>query len=213
MTTVDAMRAQFLAGADVVLAAISDERVAAAWEHDSILEGQTVGGLAAHLARGGVWVVGDYLDLEVPPSDLDFEDAPHYYAQIIDGLTESDHAGVRSRGAVIAAQGRDAVVAQLAGRIDALRERLPHEPPERVLSVYAGKTMRLDDYLVTRLVEQVVHLDDLARSLGIEPWPNPPGADALVIACGADVGRLRRGATAMIRALYRDGTAGTLPVL
>ena len=41
--------------------------------------------------------------------------------------------------------------------------------------------MRLDDYLVTRLVEQVVHLDDLARSLGVESWPVPDDHVKLVL--------------------------------
>jgi hypothetical protein len=71
---------------------------------------------------------------------------------------------------------------------------------------------RLDDYLLTRLVEQVVHLDDLARSLGVEPWPNAPEAQALVISCGAEIGRRRFGDAAMIRALYR-ADVGVLPVL
>jgi hypothetical protein len=79
--------------------------------------------------------------------------------------------------------------------------------------VFAGKVMRLDDYLATRIVEQVVHLDDLARSLNIDPWPNPPGAEAIVIQFGAEVGRLRHGGTAMLRALYRGEPDPALPVL
>ena len=72
--------------------------------------------------------------------------------------------------------------------------------------------MRLDDYLLTRLVEQVVHPDDLAKSLDVEPWLNAPGAEALVVSCGAEIGRQRFGGAAMIRTLY-CGDVGALPVL
>ena len=68
------------------------------------------------------------------------------------------------------------------------------------------------DERAVRIVEQVVHLDDLARSIGAEPWSNPLGADALVIACGAEIGRLRSGSAAMVRALFRDDQS-VLPVL
>ena len=79
--------------------------------------------------------------------------------------------------------------------------------------MFSGLVIRLDHYLVTRIVEQVVHLDDLARSVGRDSWPTPE-ADALVVAIGAEIGLRRRGSTAMIRALYRQGfTEGTIPVL
>ena len=72
--------------------------------------------------------------------------------------------------------------------------------------------MRLDDYLVTRLVEQVVHLDDLARSLGVESWPVPDDHVKLVLETATRTGLRRFGAAAMLRALYRDDTTA-LPVL
>ena len=207
------VREQFLAGADVVLAAVSNPRVSDAWNRESILAAQTVGSLAGHLARGGVWVVGDYLDAEPPDRPLDFETAAEYFAEIGDALTDDDHAAIRARGAEIAESGWSTVVEQLAARLDALRGQLPAEPPDRTVGVFAGKVMRLDDYLATRIVEQVVHLDDLARSLDIDPWPNPPGAEAIVIAFGAEVGRLRHGGAAMLRALYRGEPDLALPVL
>lgn len=207
------IREQFLAGADVVLAAVSDHRVADAWEHESILAGQTIGSLASHLARGAVWAVGDYLDGEPPGTGIDFGSAAQYFAELLEGLTEEDHAAIRARGAAIAERGPTAVCEELMARLDGLRERLAAEPPDRLVAVIEGKVMRLDDYLMTRVVEQVVHLDDLARSLGIEPWPNPPDAEAIVIACGAEIGRRRRGGAAMLRALYRGEAEPALPVL
>lgn len=206
------MRDQFLKGAAVVQTALRDPRVIEAWDQPSVLEGQTVGSLASHLARGAVWVVADYLDAGDPAGDIDFPTAASYFATIADELTDADHAAIRGRGATIAAEGPEPMLDRLATRLEQLRLRLPAEPADRRVAVYAGKIMHLDDYLWTRIVEQVVHLDDLARSLEIEPWPNPPDAAALVVSCGAEVGRRRHGEAAMIRTLYRNYEP-KLPVL
>lgn len=178
-----------------------------------MLAGQTIGSLAGHLARGGVWVVGDYLAADPPGPDVDVDTAAHYFATIGEQLTDEDHEAIRARGASIAADGHAAVVRRLEDRLPGLADALHEAPAGRTVAVFAGRVMRLDDYLWTRIVEQVVHLDDLARSLGIEPWPHPPDAAALVVACGAEIGRLRFGDDAMIRALFRSGFAAALPVL
>lgn len=207
------MRQQFLAGADVVREALLDQRVIDAWEEPSILDQQTVGSLAAHLSRGAVWVVGHYLDGEPSDQRVDYESAAAYFAAASALLDDRGHAAIRKRGADIAALGPSGVNGQLDQALIALHERLPSEPSDRTLTVFAGKVMRLDDYLYTRIVEQVIHLDDLARSLDIEPWTNPPHAAALVVACGAEVGRLTSGDAAMLRTLFRQPVDGTLPVL
>ncbi len=205
------MRDLFLENAAVVLSAVSDQRVADAWNEPSVLEGQTVGSLVGHLGRGAVWVVGDYLEVDAPERPVDFETAAEYFAVVASLLTDEDHAAIRERGAVVAADGHAHIVARLSSGLDELQHLLPGEPRDRLVSVYASRVMRLDDYLETRLVEQVVHLDDLARSLRIGPWTIAPGAEALVVGCGAEIGRLRHGG-AMIRTLFR-GEGGTLPVL
>src|SRR5688572_19055940 len=102
------MRDDFLAGARTVLAALSDPAVAAAWDRPSVLADQTVGSLAGHLARGGVWVVGEYLDLD-PPSTATFATTAGYCAQV-SGLAATYHQAIRDRGAALAAEGHEAVV-------------------------------------------------------------------------------------------------------
>lgn len=206
------MRATFLSNSHVVLNAISDARIADAWNTPSTLEDQTIGSLVGHLARGSVWVVNEYLNASAPTGPVDYESASAYFAEVANSLTAQDHEAIRNRGAEIAKMGHAGVINELTQRLNELSGILLNEPQERLLSVFAGRVMRLDDYLLTRLVEQVVHLDDLARSLAVDPWSYASGAAALVIECGADIGRIRSGELAMVRTLFRDGGA-CLPVL
>lgn len=79
------------------------------------------------------------------------------------------------------------------------------------MAVLAGKVMRLGDYLASRIVEQVVHLDDLGRSVGVD-WPAPEPSVAVTVAVAIDIGMHRHGGAALVRGLYRDGFGGVFPV-
>lgn len=205
-------RDSFIDGCIVVRAAVSDPTVVAAWTEPSVLSGHSVGSLAAHLVSA--CEVTHFLDLETPAEAASFKDAATYYAKAIELLTDDVNAGIHERNQQDANLGPELVVESLDAMLQATRDRLSDEPADRVVQVFAG-SMLLDDFLETRIVEQVVHLDDLAQSIGVKPWANPPGADALVIACGAEIGRMRRGSPAMIRSLFRSqgSAATTLPVI
>jgi hypothetical protein len=205
------IRQQFLDGGRVVVDAIRSPAVGAAWDEPSILEHQTVGSLAGHVARAGVWVVGGYLDQD-PPEAATFDSAADYYATMAELLTDDDHGAVRERSATVAATGWTAVADEAAANLDTLAARLPAEPVDRITPV-AGGAMRLDDYLATRIVEQVVHLDDLARSVGEARWTMPDSVVEVALATGVAIGARRWGREAMVRALYRRGEATILPVL
>lgn len=197
----------FLGGAHAVVGALSDPRVGQAWRQPSVLEEQTVGGLVGHLARGGVWVVADYLHADAPAGPADFDSAAEYFAFFADAAKVEDHRAIRDRGAAVAAAGWQAVREELESRLDALTPEVTSLAPDRLVSVIGGKVMRLGDYLVTRVVEQAVHLDDLARSIGAEPWALPDGHEAEALAAGVETARLRRGTPGVLRALYRRGFA------
>ena len=204
----------FLQGAQVVAAAVGDPAVVAAWDRPSVLEEQRVGGLAGHLARGAVWVVSDYLDGGVPGGPVDFSCAGEYFAALVSAASAEDHQAVRDRGAQVAAAGHEELRRTLDQRLEALGPRLRSLDVSHRIAVVGGKVMRLEDYLTTRIVEQVVHLDDLARSVGRTPWPLPAGAAEVAIAVGADIAVRRSGGAAVIRALYRRGwSEPVLPVL
>ncbi len=217
------MAATWLAGAAAVVDALADPAVARAWDSPSVLEGQAVSSLAGHLARGAVWLVGDYLGEEsgddgasgeAGHGPADITDAGHYYAELGDLLTADDHRGIRDRGAAVAAVGHDHLVRTVRTRFAALAERVPAVDPDRLLTVYGGLTIRFEDYLATRVVEQAVHLDDLARSVPGLEVDVPEAVVALAEAVALDVLRHRHGPAAPLRALYRGGFAADwLPVV
>lgn len=199
------MRSAFLAGAEAVLAAVRDPALTSRWDEPSALEDQTVGVLLGHLGRTGVLIVDDYLGAGTGPGEVTFASAAEYYAVLSDRFTPADHVGVRRRSADAAAAGPAALAEEVAGALERVRAMLPGIPGDDTVAVFEGTRMRVDDFLLTRVVEQAVHLDDL----GVEP---PPECVAAAIEVGAAIGVARRGALPVLRSLYRDPGAA-LPVL
>ena len=197
----------YLSVAGIVVEAVADPGVGAAWDRPSVLEHQTIGSLAGHLMCGGVWLVGEYLDGGVPSGPAARESAGDYCAAYMDRKTEATELAIRDRGAAIAEPGHRAVVDDARGRLVTLGPRLRATPTSQLVAVVDGLGMRLGDYLETRLVEQVVHLDDLACSLDRDPYPVPEAAMSLVLSIGTDVARRRSGDAAVLRAFYRHGFA------
>ena len=204
----------FFAGAEVVRSAIADPTVVAAWSRPSVLEGQLVGGLAGHLARGGAWVVTELLDAGPTQAPVTLHTAAAYVATVVSEAPPSTHQVNRDRGAEIGAVGPATLASQLDERLADLRDRLPGLDPATPVEVVGGHVVALEPFLLTRLVEQVVHLDDLARSVQREPWAYPADGYDTVLAIGMDVARAKSGPDALLRALYRKGFVdGVLPVL
>lgn len=208
-------RTLFLSSCRDVATALADPRVHQAWDEPSVLEQQTVGSVAAHVGRG-CWIALRYLDGGEPTGPIDFDSAADYFAKLMEAATPKLHSGIRERGAEGATAGSQSVHQQLIDELAVLEGRLTEERNDRLVTVYGDNTMYLDDYLETRIVEQVVHLDDLAQSIGVEPFEVAAEAAKLAIACGADIGSRRFGAAAMVRALFRecsDEDGFPLPVL
>lgn len=88
----------------------------------------------------------------------------------------------RVQGAVASAERR--ADAREPGRVlrstwRALEPRLAAEPVDRVVLTRHGDRMLLTDFLVTRVVELVLHGLDLADALGLEPWTSPAALDVV----------------------------------
>src|SRR5918999_171097 len=155
------VRTAFLECARISTAILRLLEVGARWEEPSALEHFSMKGLAGHLVRA-TGSVEAYLDRPEP------EGAPisaaEYYAAAVDttDIQSELHVAVRAKGEAEAAEGHAALVQKLDGIIERLETRLATEPVTRRMEVFKGLVLTLDDYLLTRLVEQVVHCDDLA---------------------------------------------------
>jgi mycothiol maleylpyruvate isomerase-like protein len=178
------------------------DAVAERWDAPSALEHFSIRGLAGHLVRA-TGSVEAYLDRAEPTGEP--ISAARYYTAAVDSTDiDSDlHVAIRARGEKEAAEGHAALVEKLDQMIERLRTRLATEPPSRRMRVHKDLVVTLDDYLVTRVVEQLVHCDDLAVSVGVDTPASPPGAMDVALANLVDVARVRHGDLAVLRSLTR----------
>ena len=199
------IRTLFCDAADAAAPLVGDPALKERFDGPSALAEFSVRGLAGHLLRAMTSVDG-YLDRPAPDPGAEVVSAAQYYAAVLGGETDinSDfHRSIRQRGMEAAPETPEALPdawAELAAR---LRSRLPAEPADRHVQVFGDLVLTLDDYLVTRLIELVVHADDLAVSLGVDPPPLPAASTGLVITTLVEVARIRHGDTAVLRALAR----------
>ncbi|MFP3914112.1 MAG: maleylpyruvate isomerase N-terminal domain-containing protein [Actinomycetota bacterium] len=195
------MKDAFLDAADTARELLDAPRLDELWESESALDRMTVGELCAHLSRAVTVVPGYLMERGTPP----LVDAPGYFLALMpDGGADLDSrlaVSVRERAKSEAAVGLEAV----ASAWDDARARLGIELGEDLSRPIAvrGSSMRTDDYLVTRLVELVVHADDMASSLGVETPRFGAGVTDAVLACLLEIAKRRSGAMAVVRAMTR----------
>lgn len=210
----DDARPAFLDAAATAVRLLEQPELAGHWAGASVLPEFTVAGLAGHLFRG-MSTVERYLD-EPEPSQAGIS-AASYFDTVIRSADISDPANqaIRARGEEAAAGGPAALAGDARATLARLTSRLAGEGPGRHVRVAGGLVLTLDEYLRTRVVELVVHADDLAASLGVEPVPPQPATTAVAIDVLVGVARIRHGDRAVLWALARRerDTAGALRVL
>ncbi|MGW1173379.1 sterol carrier family protein [Kitasatospora sp. NPDC002543] len=112
------------------------------------------------------------------------------YAELSEAMAEAVDTRVVEHAAAGFAGPPAEVSAAVDRTLDAVRTALDGPAvtePERRIAVLGGRSMALTDYLVTRLVEAVVHADDLAAALGQDAFPHDRQALAAVTRMLADV--------------------------
>ncbi len=199
------VRDVYLSTAGIARALIASPTVGVRWDEPGALERMTVGAVAAHLARA-VITVRDYMAMPLPDPAPAPIDANTYFAlgtPLTTDLDDDLNTRIRSRADDAAAQGHDAVVRSLDDAIVSVTATLRAAPADANVAVFGSAVMRVDDYLVTRLVELAVHLDDLAVSIGVDTPAIDPRAIDLVTACFVGVARIRHGDLAVLRAFAR----------
>lgn len=186
----------------IALDLVRRPEVAERWTAPSVLPGMSVGALAVHLGRQPVRAA----ELLPRTDDLPVLDSADEHYHRSSWVTAPPDDPVHDR----TADHDDAVLgpATLAARTDlAVAEVVRVVAEGRAQAVvpvpWAGWALRRDDFLLTRMLEVVVHADDLARSVGVPTpeFPDPvfaPVRDLLV--------RLavhRHGQSAVVSALTR----------
>ena len=172
------------------------------WDTESVLKDFTVRGLAGHLIVRTGWAVLDYLGSAVEPGIAPI-DAAAYYATVLGQMDAAEHEQVRVRGEAAAPDGPAGLLASYDQAAVGVADRLGSEPEERLVKVYGNLVMYLNDYLVTRIVEILVHADDLALSLGIDTPAFPDAAYDLATEHLLKVARLQHGGRAVLMAFSR----------
>jgi mycothiol maleylpyruvate isomerase-like protein len=199
--------AAFLAAADDAAGVLGSEAVAQRWDEPSAVDGFTVGGLAAHVLTATARTE-QVLD-EPEPAMAEIVDVARFYGAnrvAAPGDTEQGlHPVVRRLAADDAARGPDATVSDFTALVERLRERLLGERADRLVAVLQvpGGATPLDVYLATRVVELVVHIDDLAASVGFADHQPPEVAVDVAVDVFVELARQRSGDAAVVRAFTR----------
>lgn len=200
-------RAAFLESVRVCRVLASRAEVRSAWADESACAGMSVGGLAHHLlgqavntAKGLTAEPGG----EVIALLQHYRQAPWVSASRAgdadEEQTERDNEAARA--------GTEAVLAEADEQIRPLPGLLArHRDPDVVFIPWQGWALVTDDFLTTRMMEMLVHADDLASSVGLETPQFPEAAVVPVVGLLAAVAADRHGATAVVRALSRPQRA------
>jgi Mycothiol maleylpyruvate isomerase N-terminal domain len=197
------LRAAFVAATDHVATIVSRVDVRAAWHEQSALAEWEVGGLVAHLAGQPVTTVA-LLRADPIGDPIPLEEHYARSAWVRASLDDEVNVSIRESGDARAADGPDAVLAAVTEARDALPDLLAAQPDDRaVLIPWAGWSLGLDDFLTGRLMEVVVHGEDVAASVGFTTPPLPRGVLDPVLALLTRLAVTRHGQGAVVSALTR----------
>jgi hypothetical protein len=201
-----AVAEDFLIAADSALELVGRVEVVQRWDEPSALAEMTVGAVAAHLGSQVLTVhaavtAGHGASDEVPVPLLE-----HYsrVPWVRSGIEDESNARIRLGAERSAGSGHDALTASMQRAIQDLRRAFPSANfPARIRMAGWDWSLSFDDFLVTRVMEIVVHSDDLAVSVGIEPPTLPEALLGPALALLVGVSLQRHGQAALVRALSR----------
>lgn len=204
----DDLRGLALATADAVPVLLRDPRLAEAWDEASALPKFSVRGLAGHLAAQ---VFNIELVLAEPEGSGPVLSVVEHYGRAAwigaspDALV---NVAVRDAGERLASGTPGALAADVAAAVARLPVALAAESADRVVRIpWTGWLLGLDDFLLTRMVEMVVHGDDLVASAPVAPPPIPAAATELVLGLLMRLAVRRHGPASVLRAFTRPERA------
>jgi hypothetical protein len=170
---VDRFDVVFPVAATIALELIRRPEVTERWEQPSALPKMSVGALACHLGRQAMRAV-ELLPVATDVEPLDSADDHYARAAWVRSTSPDDPVNDRSTDDADAAQGSAALHARAAEAVEQVRTMLAEgRASDVVLIPWQGWALRRDAFLLTRLLEIVVHADDLAVSVDL-PTPEFP---------------------------------------
>lgn len=202
------IRDDFLTTARIALGLMRHQQVTDNWDKPSALPEFAVRGLAGHI---GYQALPLPAMISAPVGDEPVVPLMEHYARANWTELEVDsefHTRIRAGGEKLAAEGRQALCDQVERTLNELEKTLPDQENRPVRMPHWGPwAVKLDDYLVTRLMEYVVHTDDLAVSVGLDTPEFPRHVNETVIDLLTRMSLNRHKAVDVVRALSRKERA------
>ncbi|MEO3853567.1 maleylpyruvate isomerase N-terminal domain-containing protein [Acrocarpospora sp. B8E8] len=198
------IRDLYLTAAASAAELIATPQVASSWHEPSALAKLSVQGLAGHLA-GQIFFIPKVLAEPAPAEEI--ISIHEYYARVSwigSDLDDPFNALIRTSGEEDAKDGPAALAAQVHATVQELRTVLPAAPSRPVRRpTWGAWSISLDDFVTSRLLEVVIHSDDLAHSVGVPTPELPAEAIETVVDLLTRIALRRHGATNVLRALSR----------
>jgi hypothetical protein len=196
----------YLGAVDWLRGILSRAEVVESWGRPSAVAGYSVGGVAAHAVHGVLWLEQVLKDAE--PAGLRRVKVPEYMGL---NRVESENddpfgASLRSAAEAFAETGAHIVAAALTMGRDELVTLLGAAPASRAVPVIrvAGAYAPLSEYLPTRILEAIVHGDDVASSVpGLQVSDPPPATVAASLKVCMELAQARVGDLEMLRSFTR----------
>ncbi|GHH58362.1 maleylpyruvate isomerase N-terminal domain-containing protein [Lentzea cavernae] len=202
------IREDFLTTARIALDLLRHEQVGLHWDRPSALPEFGVSGLAGHLAYQALPLPSM---ISAPAGDEPVVTLMEHYerAKWTDLDVGSEfHTRIRAGGEKLAAEGRDDLCARFEQVLGELEKSLPGVEDRGVRMPHWGPwAVPLDEYLVSRLMEFVVHSDDLAVSVGVETPEFPRRVNETVVDLLTRMALNKHRAVDLVRALSRKERA------
>jgi hypothetical protein len=201
---INRLDAVFPIAAAVALDEIQRSEVRDQWLLPSALPKMSIGALACHLGRQVVRA-SELLPVatDIPP--LDCVDTHYDRAAWVLSTSPDDPPNDRSTDDAEAALGAAALAGRSSRALQTVRRVLADGTARDVVAIpWQGWSLRRDDFLLTRMLEIVVHADDLALSIGVRTPEFPAEVFAPVRDLLVRLAVKRHGQSAVISTLARS---------
>jgi hypothetical protein len=203
----------YLGAVDWLRGLLGRAEVAGAWLEPSAIAGYSVGGVASHAVHSVLWL--EQLLKDVEPVGLRAVTLLEYFGpNRVEGSDDTDpfSASLRAAAEAFAQTGPEIVIAACITARDELVGLLTGVSAARAVPVVRvpGGQVPLEQYLRTRVLEIVVHGDDVVCSVPGMSVANPPlnAVETCMDVC-LELARSRAGDLPILRAFTRRERAET----